>query len=83
MKAEKLTKEASENADLTKVEIKTATDKPNSKMPRKQKKKHNSALVAASMGRSAVSHAGANAYRDGGFAQSGTNLSYREEGGIL
>jgi predicted sugar kinase len=52
-------------------------------MPRKQKKKHNSALVAASMGRSAVSHAGAHAYRDGGFAQSGTNLSYREEDGIL
>jgi hypothetical protein len=83
MKTEKLTKEAIEKADATKVETKTTIDKPKSKMPRKQKKKHNSALAAAAQARSATSNVGAHAFRDVGFAQSGTNLAYREEDGIL
>jgi len=48
------------------------------KMPRK-KKKHNSALAAAAMGRSAVNHAGGSAYKDNDFMNTGTNLSYRED----
>jgi len=49
------------------------------KMPRKKKKKHNSALAAAAMGRSAVSHVGGSAYKDTDYMNTGTNLSYREE----
>ena len=50
-------------------------DKPN----KKGKKKHSSALVAASKGESAVSHGDAHAYKDGNFANTGSNLSYRED----
>ena len=49
------------------------------KMPRKKKKKHNSALAAAAMGRSAVNQVSGNAYRDNDFMDTGTNLSYRAD----
>jgi hypothetical protein len=48
------------------------------KMPRKKKKKHNSALAAAALGRSAVNQVSGNAYSDSDFMDTGTNLSYRE-----
>ena len=47
-----------------------------------KKKKRNSALVAASKARSAVSRVNKHAYRDIDFAHTGTNFTYREEGGI-
>ncbi len=54
------------------------TNKQDKRMPRKKKKKQVSALVAASMGRSAVNNVGGSAYRDTNFMGTGTNLSYRE-----
>jgi len=56
-----------------------ATDNQDNEKPKKRKKKHVSALVAASMGRSAVNQVGGNAYKDTDFMDTGTNLSYREE----
>jgi hypothetical protein len=44
----------------------------------KKKKKQNSALEAASKASSAVSQVDAHAYKDGSFANSGSNLTYRE-----
>jgi hypothetical protein len=79
MKTEKLTKEGIQNANTPNSGTKAAIDNPNSKLPLKKKKKHNSALVAASQARSATSGVDANAYRDGGFSDTGTNLSYRED----
>ena len=54
------------------------TDKQD-KVPRKKKKRHNSALAAAALGRSAVNQVSGNAYKDSDFMDTGTNLSYREE----
>ncbi len=45
----------------------------------KKKKKHSSALLAASMGRSALAHAGAHSYKDGNYTYIGTNGSYRSD----
>jgi len=59
--------------------IPAMTTNKQDKIPRKKKKKHNSALAAAAMGRSAVSHVGGSAYKDTDFMDTGTNLSYREE----
>ncbi len=43
-----------------------------------KKKKHNSALAAASQARSAVNQVGGSSFVDGGFIDNGTNLSYKE-----
>lgn len=48
-----------------------------------KKKKHSSALAAAAQAKSAISQVGAHAYRDIAHSQTGTNLSYKEEDGIL
>ena len=74
---------AQKAAELNKGKEQTTNEQVAPKKDKKTRKKNSSALAAASMGRSAVSNAGAHAYRDGGFAQSGTNLSYREEDGVL
>ena len=61
-------------------QVKKSTLNPaNEKQNIKKKKKENSALVAASKGGSAVSQVDAHAYKDGGFANSGPNLTYRED----
>jgi hypothetical protein len=76
MENEQSTKPTAKNADASKGEV---GNEPKGKMPRKKKKKHNSALAAAAQARSATSGVDANAYRDGGFSNTGTNLSYRED----
>lgn len=48
-----------------------------------RKKRHISALVAASRARSAVAHVNKHAYRDVDFAHTGTNLTYKDERGEL
>ena len=61
-------------------QVKTPALTPvNKKKNIKKKKKQNSALVAASKAGSAVSQVDAHAYKDGGFGNSGTNLTYRED----
>lgn len=60
---------------VTKPTLNPANEKQNIK----KKKKQNSALVAASKAGSAVSQVDAHAYKDGGFANSGSNLTYRED----
>ena len=61
-------------------QVKKPTLNPaNEKQNIKKKKKQNSALVAASKTGSAVSQVDAHAYKDGGFANSGSNLTYRED----
>lgn len=59
---------------------KKETDKQYKQMPRKKKKRHVSALVAAAVARSAVNQVGGSACKDTDFRDTGTNLSYREEG---
>jgi hypothetical protein len=49
----------------------------------KKKKKHQSALVAAAQAGSVVSGANARSSGDVGFGKTGTNLTYREDGGVL
>lgn len=49
----------------------------------KTKKKHISALVAASKARSVISHVNKHSYRDIDFSHTGTNLSYHDEDGTL
>ena len=58
---------------------KPTLDPVNEKKDIKKKKKQNSALVAASKAGSAVSQVDAHAYKDGSFANSGSNLTYRED----
>jgi hypothetical protein len=58
---------------------KPTPDPANEKQKIKKKKKQNSALVAASKAGSAVSQVDAHAYKDGRFANSGSNLTYRED----
>jgi hypothetical protein len=79
MKTNESTNEVVENGSASKVEIKAAIDKAETKLPRKKKKKNKSAFAAAAMGRSAMAQVDAHAYRDANFQQTGTNLSYREE----
>jgi len=50
---------------------------------KKRKKKHNSALAAALQAGSAVDQANARSAGDVGFGTTGTNLTYKEKGGIL
>ena len=54
-------------------------EKPNIK----KRKRHNSALVAAAQAESAVSAANARSSGDVGFGTTGTNLTYKEDGGTL
>ena len=49
----------------------------------KKKKKHQSAMVAAAQGASAVSEANAHSSGSVGFGSTGTNLSYKEDGGVM
>lgn len=49
----------------------------------KKKKGQHSALAAAAQGESAVSEANARSTGDVGFGKTGTNLTYKEDGGIL
>ena len=58
---------------------KITSDRVNEKKNTKKKKKQNSAMVAASKAGSAVSQVDAHAYKDGAFANSGSNLTYRED----
>jgi hypothetical protein len=44
----------------------------------RRKRKPVSALVAASLARSAVANTASDAYRENGFPDTGTNLTYRE-----
>ena len=76
MKSKNLTKEVVKNVAAQKNEVKKAANEQNTPI---KKKKHSSALVAASKARSAVSQVDAHSYRDADFPQTGTNLSYREE----
>lgn len=63
-----------------------AQEKDSTKQPVKQneviKKKHSSALLAASMYRSPVSAVSSNAYFSGGVDNTGINTEFREQGGI-
>ncbi len=65
-----------------------AQEKDTTKQPVKQievikkKKKHSSALLAASMYRSPVSAVSSNAYFSGGVENTGINTEFREQGGI-
>lgn len=52
---------------------------PQQKPKTGKKRKHVSALVAASMGRSAVAQARADSYADVGFSGTGTNDTFHEE----
>ena len=54
-------------------------EKPNIK----KRKRHNSALAAAAQAESAVSAANARSSGDVGFGTTGTNLTYKEDGGTL
>jgi hypothetical protein len=84
MGTQKTTKLPEENTPEEGQDKKQGTnDQVSAKSDKKTKKKHNSALVAMSHARSAVENAGAHAYRDGGFAKTGSNLSYREEDGEI
>jgi len=49
------------------------------KPAKKRKKKHSSSMLAAAKAKSVVSEAGANAYRDTDFSNTGTNITYRED----
>ena len=49
----------------------------------KKKKKHQSAMVAAAQAGSVLSEANARSSGDVGFGKTGTNLSYKEDGGVL
>jgi len=53
------------------------------KLKIKKKKEHNSALAAAAQAESAVSAANARSSGDVGFGTTGTNLTYKEDGGSL
>ena len=53
------------------------------KLKKKKKRGHNSALAAAAQAESAVSAANARSSGDVGFGTTGTNLTYKEDGGIL
>lgn len=48
----------------------------------RKKKKHNSAIVAASKYRSPVHAVSSNSFNSTNFDQTGTNVSFREEGDI-
>lgn len=50
---------------------------------KKRKRKHSSALSAAAQAASPVDQANARSTGDVGFGTTGTNLTYREKGGIL
>jgi hypothetical protein len=52
---------------------------PQQKAKTGKKRKHVSALVAASMGRSAVSQTRVDSYDDVGFSGTGTNDTFHEE----
>ncbi|MGN6803187.1 MAG: hypothetical protein ACTHJN_14895 [Ginsengibacter sp.] len=67
-----------DKVDTKKSEAGPKSDEQSGKAPIK-KRKHVSALVAASMGRSAVSQTQANAYDDAGYPYTGTNDTYKEE----
>ena len=49
----------------------------------KKKKKHQSAMVAAAQGTSVLSGVNARSSGDVGFGKTGTNLTYKEDGGVL
>jgi hypothetical protein len=49
----------------------------------KKKKKHQSAIVAAAQAASVLSETNARSSGDIGFGSTGTNLTYKEDGGIL
>ena len=68
------------NRDLEKQDNKTKESKPNE--VNKKKKKHSSALLAASMYRSPVSAVSSNAYFSGGVDNTSINTEFREQGGI-
>jgi len=49
----------------------------------KKRKRHYSALAAAAEGESVVSAANARSSGDAGFGTTGTNLTYKQDGGTL
>jgi hypothetical protein len=61
----------------------TAAGKPAKSPNGKKKKKHQSAIAAAAQGESVLSAANARSSGDVGFGSTGTNLSYKEDGGTL
>lgn len=50
---------------------------------KKNRKKNQSALAAASVFRSAVSKVAPHSYKDVDYSHTGTNLSYRDDNGIV
>gem|GEM_PF-6577512 len=53
------------------------------KLKIKKRKRHSSALAAAAQAESAVSATNARSSGDVGFGTTGTNLTYKEDGGTL
>jgi hypothetical protein len=53
------------------------------KLKIKKRKRHSSALAAAAQGESVVSATNARSSGDVGFGTTGTNLTYKEDGGSL
>lgn len=54
-------------------------EQDNSGVDKKKKRKHVSALVAASKGRSAMDHVNAHSYIDGNFSHIGSNPTFGED----
>jgi hypothetical protein len=51
----------------------------NPALDKKKKRRHVSALVAASLGRSAMEHVDAHSYRDTNFSHTGSNPTFGED----
>jgi hypothetical protein len=71
---------AVENAVTPKEELTTALNEPhNSELNKKKNRRHVSALVAASKGRSAMEHVQAHSYRNTDFSHTGSNPTFGED----
>jgi hypothetical protein len=60
-----------------------AGGKPGKNPNGKKKKRHQSAIAAAAQASSVVTAANARSSGDIGFGGTGTNLTYKEDGGVL
>jgi hypothetical protein len=60
------------------------TDEKNLEKPgKKKRKRHNSAMLAVAKARNEAIHRADNALEDGSFHPIGTNITYKNGGGIL
>jgi len=69
--------------DESEDELNTAGEQHFEKPKIKKRKRHNSALAAAAQAGSVVDAANARSSGDAGYSTTGTNLTYKEDGGVL